>query len=173
MRAGGESWGSTLHHGGPTREETQQTWGEMGLTGLNCKELKAKWEGGMLGGVGRRSGGAEETGVRTGSVRIGGPAHGPCSPAPHLGPPVPDGSLQAPAPCPAELLCQPHRPSARAPLETGPEPGASRPTGLPALPPPLPLECPPCPGALCSRGLGAVLPGDQQTLPGEGSRPRG
>lgn len=128
-------------------------------------------------GGGRRSGGAEETGVRTGSVRIGGPARGPCPPAPHLGPPpyltaASRPQLPAPPSCCASLTARQHGPHWRQ--------GPSR---VPAARP----VCPPCPRpfpwsarpalvfsaledwGLSSQGIGRLCPG-KEAGPGVESR---
>lgn len=92
-------------------------------------------------------------------VRVGGLARGPCPPhPPGLGSPIPDGSLAAPAPCPAAAASRaavPAPPSGSISAgQTGERPGAgsqepSGPTGLPTLSPPLPSK----PAQSLSRGL--------------------
>lgn len=94
---------------------------------------------------------AEDTGTRELELSEDwGQAYGLCPPPPSLGSPVPDGGLAAPAPCPAELMCWPHRLlSAQAQLE--------RPNRF-VCPVPAPSPAgPPSPGALCSGGLGGCL----------------
>lgn len=90
---------------------------------------------------GRWGPGAEGRGL-SGSVGWGPRRLAPARPPLAWGPPYLPVAASGPAPCPAELLCS-------GPMETGPELGASRQTGLPALSPPLPQSAaPPCPGLL-------------------------
>lgn len=103
-----QSGWSNLGRGSATR-------GETGCTGLKCGEPKARREGRMRVWGGRWGPGAEGRGLS----RLSG-----------VGAPGPTCGGLGPAPCPAELLRSAHG--------DRPQLGASRPTGLPALSPPLP-----------------------------------
>lgn len=63
----------------------------------------------LFGRSGQVKPGVEEIGVvRVGAqLGLGAGCVAPACHPPSLGSPIPDGGLSAPAPCPAELLCQP------------------------------------------------------------------